>query len=88
MGQTKRITTFGAICGVTVGCLLGMSILLFKSDKTEDRKHDAEFSKMLEADNKQELLEYISKIKTELAQVSRDAVCCSSLQYVAVASTA
>eukprot|EP00277_Geminigera_cryophila_P031507 CAMPEP_0173057432 /NCGR_PEP_ID=MMETSP1102-20130122/738_1 /TAXON_ID=49646 /ORGANISM="Geminigera sp., Strain Caron Lab Isolate" /LENGTH=294 /DNA_ID=CAMNT_0013922949 /DNA_START=1 /DNA_END=885 /DNA_ORIENTATION=+ len=68
MGQTKRTTTFGAMCGVTVGCLLGMSILLFKSDETEDRKHDAEFSKMLEADNKQELLEYVSKIKTELAQ--------------------
>jgi hypothetical protein len=30
MGQTKRITTLGAVCGVTVGCLLGMSILFFK----------------------------------------------------------
>ena len=26
-----------------VGCLMGMSILLFRSDETEDRKHDAGF---------------------------------------------
>eukprot|EP00802_Teleaulax_amphioxeia_P022158 Tamp_22578.p1 GENE.Tamp_22578~~Tamp_22578.p1 ORF type:complete len:303 (+),score=53.38 Tamp_22578:115-909(+) len=71
MGQTKRITTFGAVCGVTVGCLLGMSILIFKSDETEDRKHDAEFVKMLEADDKEELKDYIKKIKAELSQAEK-----------------
>jgi hypothetical protein len=69
MGQTKRITTFGAVCGVTVGCLLGMSILIFKNHETEDRKHEAEFHKMLEDEDKTELKEYVAKIREELAQV-------------------
>lgn len=113
MGQTKRITTLGAVCGVTVGCLLGMSILFFKvllcpsvcglarccaaclgcargavrfgpclqgqtsgcnrlargqDAETEERKHDAEFSKMLSDDDKDALREYVAKIKGELAQ--------------------
>ncbi|MGB1605446.1 MAG: hypothetical protein ACPIOQ_72615, partial [Promethearchaeia archaeon] len=36
--------------------------------ETEERKHDAEFSKMLSDDDKDALREYVAKIKGELAQ--------------------
>lgn len=69
---TKVVTTFGAACGVVVGCLLGMSTLLLQNrQETEGRKHDAEFQKLLESENKAELKEYMAKLRKELNQAER-----------------
>ncbi len=48
MRVSKMYATFGAACGVVLGCVLGMcTLLLHDSEKTEERKHDAEFAKVL-----------------------------------------
>jgi len=69
MRSTKVLTTFGAACGVVVGCLLGMTTLLFQNrEQTEGRKHDAEFQKLLQSEDKAELKLYMAKLRNELNQ--------------------
>jgi hypothetical protein len=67
MRSTKLVTTLGACIGVIIGCLLGMSTLLFThDDSTGDAKHDAEFAKMLESEDHVEIKKYMSKLRQEL----------------------
>ena len=67
MKVSKLYATLGAALGVTIGCLLGMTTLLFRdTDATEERKHDAVFNKMIENESEEELTAYMTKLKAEL----------------------
>uniref|UniRef100_A0A7S0HMU1 Transmembrane protein 65 n=1 Tax=Hanusia phi TaxID=3032 RepID=A0A7S0HMU1_9CRYP len=69
---TRLVSTFGAACGVVVGCLLGMStLLLHNKEETEERKHEAEFNKMLESENKADLKQYMTKLRKELMMAEK-----------------
>eukprot|EP00283_Hemiselmis_rufescens_P002532 CAMPEP_0173429318 /NCGR_PEP_ID=MMETSP1357-20121228/8057_1 /TAXON_ID=77926 /ORGANISM="Hemiselmis rufescens, Strain PCC563" /LENGTH=251 /DNA_ID=CAMNT_0014393479 /DNA_START=177 /DNA_END=929 /DNA_ORIENTATION=+ len=67
MRVSKVTATFGAAAGVVLGCLLGMTTLLFRdAEATEERKHEAVFNKLIESDSKEEIGAYVEKLKEEL----------------------
>jgi len=72
MRASKITATFGAAVGVTIGCLLGMGTLLFRDvEKTEERKHEAVFNKLIESESEVEIGAYVAKLKEELSKAEK-----------------